>query len=120
MTIGVFFPSLMGVGIIISGTLLVSDWLRKLFPKGSVRRKHNVVVGTYGAVGDAIDAARYSPPPVRRCPFGPGPGSSTMSLACSTAVHGPSASGMASRPRCCCSRRFASSSPWCTAHSPGR
>ena len=59
MTIGVFFPSLMGVGIIISGTLLVSDWLRKLFPKGSVRRKHNVVVGTYGAVGDAIDAAGY-------------------------------------------------------------
>jgi hypothetical protein len=59
MTTAVFFPSLMGVGIIISGTLLVSDWLRRLFPKGSVRRKHNVVVGTYGAVGDAIDAAGY-------------------------------------------------------------
>lgn len=55
----VFFPSLMGVGIIISGTLLVSDWLRKLFPKGHVRRQHNVVVGTYGAVGDAIEAAGY-------------------------------------------------------------
>jgi hypothetical protein len=59
MIIAVFFPSLMGVGIIISGTLLVSDWLRKLFPKSNVRRKHNVVVGTYGAVGDAIDAAGY-------------------------------------------------------------
>ena len=57
--IGVFFPSLMGVGIIISGTLLISDWLRRLFPKSSVRRKHNVVVGTYGAVGDAIEAAGY-------------------------------------------------------------
>lgn len=59
MIVGVFFPSLMGVGIIISGTLLVSDWLRKLFPKSNVRRKHNVVVGTYGAVGDAIEAAGY-------------------------------------------------------------
>ncbi|MCP3999014.1 MAG: hypothetical protein GY722_28720 [bacterium] len=59
MTLAVFFPSLMGVGIIISGTLLVSDWLRKLFPKGNVRRQHNVVIGTYGAVGDAIDAAGY-------------------------------------------------------------
>lgn len=59
MTVAVFFPSLMGVGIIISGTLLVSDWLRRLFPKSNVRRKHNVVVGTYGAVGDAIDAAGY-------------------------------------------------------------
>ena len=57
--IGVFFPSLMGVGIIISGTLLVSDWLRRLFPRSYVRRKHNVVVGTYGAVGDAVDAAGY-------------------------------------------------------------
>jgi hypothetical protein len=59
MMIGVFFPSLMGVGIIISGTLLVSDWLRRLFPKSNVRRKHNVVVGTYGAVSDAVDAAGY-------------------------------------------------------------
>ena len=57
--IAVFFPSLMGVGIIISGTLLVSDWLRRLFPKGNLRRKHSVVVGTYGAVGDAVDAAGY-------------------------------------------------------------
>ena len=57
--VAVFFPSLMGVGIIISGTLLVSDWLRRLFPRSNVRRKHNVVVGTYGAVGDAVDAAGY-------------------------------------------------------------
>ena len=57
--IAVFFPSLMGIGIIISGTLLISDWLRRLFPKGNVHRKHNVVVGTYGAVQDAIEAAGY-------------------------------------------------------------
>ncbi|MCP4308080.1 MAG: hypothetical protein GY788_25040 [bacterium] len=59
MTLAVFFPSLMGVGILISGALLISDGLRRLFPKGSLRRKHNVVVGTYGAVGDAVDAAGY-------------------------------------------------------------
>ena len=56
---GVFFPSLMGVGILISGALLISDWVRRLFPKGNVRRQHNVIVGTYGVVGDAIDAAGY-------------------------------------------------------------
>ncbi len=59
MIVGVFFPSLMGVGIIISGALLVSDLLRRLFPKSNVRRKHNVIIGTYGAVGDAVDAAGY-------------------------------------------------------------
>lgn len=55
----VFFPSLMGVGIIISGALLISDWLSRLLPKRSLRRKHNVAVGTYGAVSDAVDAAGY-------------------------------------------------------------
>lgn len=59
MTVAVFFPSLMGVGILVSGALLISDWVRRLFPQGSIRRKHNVVVGTYGAVADAIDAAGY-------------------------------------------------------------
>ncbi len=59
MTVAVFFPSLMGVGILVSGALLISDWVRRLFPQGSIRRKHNVVVGTYGAVGDAIEAAGY-------------------------------------------------------------
>lgn len=59
MTICVFFPSLMGVGILVSGALLISDWLRRFFPQGSIRRKHNVIVGTYGAIGDAVDAAGY-------------------------------------------------------------
>ena len=59
MTVCVFFPSLMGVGILVSGALLISDWLRRLFPQSNLRRKHNVVVGTYGAIGDAVDAAGY-------------------------------------------------------------
>ena len=59
MIIAVFFPSLMGVGILISGALLISDWIRKLFPQGHLRREHNVVVGTYGSVADAVDAAGY-------------------------------------------------------------
>ena len=59
MSVAVFFPSLMGVGIIVSGALLVSDWLRRLLPQGRIRRQHDVVVGTYGAVQYAIDAAGY-------------------------------------------------------------
>lgn len=59
MTFGVFFPSLMGVGILVSGALLISDWVSRLFPHSNMRRRHNVVVGTYGAINDAIEAAGY-------------------------------------------------------------
>ena len=59
MTRAVFFPSLMGVGILISGALLISDWLRRLLPYGALRRRHNVIVGTYGAIADAVGAAGY-------------------------------------------------------------
>lgn len=59
MTLAVFFPSLMGVGILVSGALLISDWVRRLLPQGQIRRQHDVVVGTHGAVTDAIDAAGY-------------------------------------------------------------
>lgn len=59
MIVAVFFPSLMGVGIIVSGALLVSDWIRRLLPHGSLRRQHDVVVGTYGAITDALAAAGY-------------------------------------------------------------
>ncbi|MEA2003197.1 MAG: hypothetical protein U9N84_15085 [Actinomycetota bacterium] len=59
MIIAVFFPSLMGVGILISGALLISDWLRRLLPHGRLRRKHNVIVGTYGAIADSVEAAGY-------------------------------------------------------------
>lgn len=59
MITAVFFPSLMGVGIIVSAALLLSDWIRRLFPQGRLRRQHDVVVGTYGAITDAIHAAGY-------------------------------------------------------------
>jgi len=59
VTRAVFFPSLMGVGILISGALLISDWVRRLLPSGALRRRHNVIVGTYGAIADAVDAAGY-------------------------------------------------------------
>jgi hypothetical protein len=59
MIVAVFFPSLMGVGIIVSGALLVSDWLRRLLPHGGLRRHHDVVVGTYGTIGGAVNAAGY-------------------------------------------------------------
>ncbi len=59
MIFGVFFPSLMGIGILVSGALLISDWVTRLLPHGNMRRRHNVVVGTYGAINDAIEAAGY-------------------------------------------------------------
>ncbi len=59
MTVAVFFPSLMGIGILVSGALLISDWVRRLLPQGSVHRKHHVVIGTYGAISETVDAAGY-------------------------------------------------------------
>lgn len=59
MMLAVFFPSLMGVGILVSGALLISDWVRRLLPQGQLRRQHDVVVGTHGAVTDAVAAAGY-------------------------------------------------------------
>jgi len=59
MTFAVFFPSLMGVGILISGALLVSDWMRKMLPHGRIRKRHNVVIGIYGSIADAVEAAGY-------------------------------------------------------------
>ena len=59
MTLAVFVPSLMGVGILISGALLVSDWMRRMLPHGRIRKQHNVVVGIYGSIADAVDAAGY-------------------------------------------------------------
>lgn len=59
MTLAVFFPSLMGIGIIVSGALLLSDQIRSLFPSSGRRRRHRIVVGTYGAIGNAVEAAGY-------------------------------------------------------------
>jgi len=59
MILAVFFPSLMGIGIIVSGALLLSDQIRRLFPSSGRRRRHRIVVGTYGAIGNAVQAAGY-------------------------------------------------------------
>jgi len=59
MILAVFFPSLMGIGIIVSGALLLSDQIRRLFPSSGRRRRHRIVVGTYGIIGNAVEAAGY-------------------------------------------------------------
>lgn len=48
--LAVFFPSLMGVGILVSGALLVADLLRKYVPQGDLRRRHGVALATYQIV----------------------------------------------------------------------
>ena len=53
MTIAVFFPSLMGVGILVSGALLLSDLVRRYLPKRGIHRRHRVAMGTFGVVAGA-------------------------------------------------------------------
>ena len=53
MSFAVFFPSLMGVGILVSGALLLSDLIRRLLPTRGLHRRHRVAMGTFGVVSDA-------------------------------------------------------------------
>lgn len=53
MTIAVFFPSLMGVGILVSGALLLSDLVRRFLPQRGIHRRHRVAMGTFGIVSGA-------------------------------------------------------------------
>jgi hypothetical protein len=55
--LAVFFPSLMGLGILASGALLLTDLLHKLVPGRGLRRGHHVVTGAFGIVADAAAAA---------------------------------------------------------------
>ncbi len=57
MTFAVFFPSLMGFGILVSGALLVADVVHRLLPNGGRRRRYRVVVGAYGVVARTARAA---------------------------------------------------------------
>jgi hypothetical protein len=57
MVLSVFFPSLMGVGIIASGAILLSDLVLKLLPNRGRRRSHRVAIGAYGVVAAAAAAA---------------------------------------------------------------
>lgn len=51
--LAVFFPSLMGVGILVSGALLLSDQVRRLLPQGGLHRRHRVAMGAFGVVSHA-------------------------------------------------------------------
>jgi hypothetical protein len=49
-TFAVFFPALMGAGILVSGVLLLSDAVRRLMPNHGRQRRYRNAVGTYGIV----------------------------------------------------------------------
>jgi hypothetical protein len=51
--LAVFFPSLMGFGILVSGALLVSDAVHKLLPHEGRRRRRRIAIGAYGVVAAA-------------------------------------------------------------------
>ena len=57
MVLAVFFPSLMGVGIIASGAVLLSDLVLRLLPNRGMRRSRRVALGAYGVVAAAAAAA---------------------------------------------------------------
>lgn len=50
ITVAVFFPALMGIGILASGTLLLADLIRRLMPNRGQRRRYRIAVGTYGVI----------------------------------------------------------------------
>jgi hypothetical protein len=57
ITFGVFFPALMGAGILVSGVLLLSDIVRRLMPNRGRRRRYRVAMGTYGVIANTAKAA---------------------------------------------------------------
>ena len=52
MIVGVFVPSLIGVGILVSGAVLLADVLRRYVPERGLRRRHNVAMGAYNVVNE--------------------------------------------------------------------
>lgn len=55
----VVVPALMGVGMIVSGALVVADFVRKLFPSRGVHRKQQIARGAHGVVASVARAAGY-------------------------------------------------------------
>lgn len=55
----VFVPALMGVGMIVSGILVIADWGHNLLPNGRVRRKQEIVTGAKGVVTSVAEAAGH-------------------------------------------------------------
>lgn len=64
ITFGVFFPALMGAGILVSGVVLLSDVVRRLMPNRGQRRRYRVALGTYGVIARVALTAgvRMDPP----------------------------------------------------------
>ncbi|MBT8164468.1 MAG: hypothetical protein KJP22_06995 [Acidimicrobiia bacterium] len=56
----VFVPALMGVGMIVSGILVIADWVHGLLPNGRVRRKQYIASGAQGVVLSVAQAAGYN------------------------------------------------------------
>lgn len=57
--LNVFVPALMGVGMILSGILVIADWVNSLLPNGRIRRKQEVAAGAKGVVASVALAAGY-------------------------------------------------------------
>ncbi len=55
----VFVPALMGVGMIVSGLLVIADWLNHMLPNGRVRRKQEIAAGAKGVVISVAEAAGH-------------------------------------------------------------
>ncbi len=55
----VFVPALMGVGMIVSGILVIADWVHGLLPNGRVRRKQQIAAGAKGLVVSVAQAAGH-------------------------------------------------------------
>lgn len=56
-SLAVFFPALMGAGILVSGVLLLWDVVRQLMPNQGQRRRYRNAVGTYGVVASTARTA---------------------------------------------------------------
>ena len=55
----VFVPALMGVGMIVSGILVIADWVQSMLPSGRIRRKQKVAAGAKGLVVSVAQAAGH-------------------------------------------------------------
>ncbi len=55
----VFVPALMGVGMIVSGILVLADCVQTLLPTGRVRRRQQVSNGAKGVVTSIAEAAGH-------------------------------------------------------------
>ncbi len=55
----VFVPALMGVGMIVSGILVIADWITGMLPNGRVRRKQEIATGAKGVVVSVAQAAGH-------------------------------------------------------------